>query len=354
MVETEGRGHAGVDAEAALIDAARKARLDKHPSLRRLVVALTAATSQAALAAKISWSQTKLSEYMTGMKKAKHMSASTLSLMHADLTHALRRAGQPCSEMEWMAAQASAGAPPPPPPQALPSLPVPPPSFCPPTPIWSVDLADEKHHTGGQLYMMAIGAAVAKDDEAWAFPCPSRGGDDEDTFLRLRIGLRGRITFGPQVRGLGGRTIEWEIERLHSPIEIGSDSTPLWVAWEVTGIVQDLLKQRRIIGRAIARGGTGHNTGRSTPWLMWRAVEAKFGASKVDALACCGLTHPKVQALLEVANRAVDKPTPTPFGSRSDGLAGLTQGGSHLRQIAALGYTKLVEALNSICPGGVG
>ena len=57
-----------------------------------------------------------------------------------------------------------------------------------------------------------------------------------------------------------------------------------------------------IIGRKLGNG-TGRHTGASSPALIWRAIEAKFNASRVDQLACCGLTHPEVQSLLQVANQ---------------------------------------------------
>ena len=63
--------------EIARIEAVRHARLDKHPSMRRLVAGLSvqmhfldgsvaASSTQNALAQKVGWSNTRLSEYMTG------------------------------------------------------------------------------------------------------------------------------------------------------------------------------------------------------------------------------------------------------------------------------------------------
>ena len=183
------------------------------------------------------------------------------------------------------------------------------------------------------MHIMSIGTAVPSSD-AWSFPCPARGSTEEGQHLRLRLGFEGRITFGAGVQGLGGRTIQWEIQRLKSPLELGVHDGPCWVAKELTGTVNDLMTLP-IIGRAVAKGGNGQHVGRSTPALMWRAVETKFSAPRQDALGCCGLTHAKVQATLEVANRAADQsPAPTAFGSRSGGLSGLTPGARNIMYLS--------------------
>ena len=161
-------------------------------------------------------------------------------------------------------------------------------------------------HVGGEVHIVSIGTAMPSS-EAWAYPCPARGSAKNGRRdLRLRLGMRGRITFGAGVRGLGRRTIEWEVQLLESPLEIGVHHGPCWVAKELTGTENDL-SASRFIGRALAKHDKGRHVGPSTPALMWRAVEAAFNAPRQDALGCCGLTHEKVQATLEVANRAADQ-----------------------------------------------
>ena len=348
-------GAAGGLDEAASIAAARHARQDMIPSMRRLLVGVCALRriSQANLSALIGWSPVKLSQFMTGKKNCRDLPRLSMSGMHKDLVVALGRKGFPTTEqalklesnLPQLAAVYHAAAdastaplplpppPPPTPPPAPPPPPPPPPQPPPPpparpsgSPIYSVNLGDSPNgHLGGMVHIMSIGTAIPSS-EAWSFPCPARGSTEEGQHLRLRLGFAGRITFGAGVRGLGGRTIQWEIQRLKSPLEFGVHDGPCWVAKELTGTVNDLMALP-IIGRAVAKGGNGQHVGRSTPALMWRAVEVKFSAPRQDALKCCGLTHAKVQATLEVANRAADQsPAPTAFGSRSGGLSGLTPG----------------------------
>ena len=365
-------GAAGGLDEAASIAAARQARQDMVPSMRRLLAGVCALRhiSQANLSARIGWSPVKLSQFMTGKKNGRDLLRSSMVSMHKELVVALRRNGLPATEQALklesslpqvaaaLHAAADASAPPPPlppppptpPPAPPPPLPQPPPPQPPPppspqpqpqrqpppqppparpsgSPIYSVNLGDGRvSHLGGTVHIMSIGTAIPSNG-AWSFPCPARGSTEEGQQLRLRLGFAGRITFGAGVRGLGGRTIQWEIQRLESPLEFGVHDGPCWVAKELTGTVNDLMALP-IIGRAVAKGGNGQHVGRSTPALMWRAVEAKFSAPRQDALMCCGLTHAKVQATLEVANRAADqRPAPTAFGSCSGGLSGLTPGG---------------------------
>ena len=269
--------------EAARIEAARQARLDKIPALRRIVVTLCESRSQCSLAAEISWSPVYLAQFMTGKRNGKVINRISMNALHSTLTSALARAGLPSTEFELEPGHREAPAPPPPPPPPLP------PPTRQPLPVWSVKIGDAGgDHSGGLLHIMSIGVPPIRDDdldgpELWAYPCPARGGAEDGLVLRLRLGLRGRITFGARVTGLGGRTFEWEIERLHAPLEPEVHNGPLWVARELTGTVNDL-NAERIIGRAVGRG-TGRYVGASCPARMWRAVEAKVAAKKQDALA---------------------------------------------------------------------
>ena len=129
------------------------------------------------------------------------------------------------------------------------------------------------------------------------------------------------------------------------------------MAKEISGTINDLMAPE-IIGRKVAKG-TNKPSGPSSPALMWRAIEAKYSAPRQDANKCCGISHPKVQATLMVANEAGALEAAAAaaacgdasFGSRSGGIAGLKPGGRHLRELASLGYKALVEALECVCPG---
>eukprot|EP00964_Phaeocystis_antarctica_P163675 scaffold140271_cov163-Phaeocystis_antarctica.AAC.1 len=93
-------GAAGGLDEAASIAAARHARQDMIPSMRRLLVGVCALRriSQANLSAVIGWSPVKLSQFMTGKKNGRDLPRLSMSGMHKDLVVALGRKGFPTTE----------------------------------------------------------------------------------------------------------------------------------------------------------------------------------------------------------------------------------------------------------------
>ena len=93
--------------ESAHVEAARQARLDKHPSFRRLLCAFVVSSggTQGDLAARLGCSPCKLSGYMTGMRRGKCIQLAQLSSIYSDLTHSLHRAKLPSTEALWLSAQ---------------------------------------------------------------------------------------------------------------------------------------------------------------------------------------------------------------------------------------------------------
>eukprot|EP00966_Prymnesium_polylepis_P229954 5320874-Prymnesium_polylepis.1 len=152
----------------------------------------------------------RLSEFLNDHSAhKKQLDSMQREKLFKDYSDRLCRAGLPHTEALWLAAQPGG-------PEPEPEPPPPPPPAAPPVepkralPVFSVNLRDPKHHTSGMVHVMALGTAPAATDQRWAFPCPVRGTDPRNRLLRVRFGLRARITFGAAVRGLGGRTFEWE------------------------------------------------------------------------------------------------------------------------------------------------
>ena len=92
---------------------------------------------------------------------------------------------------------------------------------------------------------------------------------------------------------------------------------PLWVAREITADSWPIadLGSFKIIGRKRTKAGV--LTGPSSAALLWRAIESLHGASKQNALACCGLIHPKVQDLLGLVNSAPGELSTSVVGSHT-------------------------------------
>lgn len=96
--------------------------------------------------------------------------------------------------------------------------------------------------------------------------------------LQLQPGFRARYTIGARMSQIGGRTFEWWIEQLDAPAELAVHGGALFVAREVTNktamasaVHAKADASARIVGRAV--GATGSLTGRSSPALLWRAIE---------------------------------------------------------------------------------
>ena len=268
-MEGDRRARHSVFRKSARIEAARHARHDKHPSFRRLLAALVVSSfgTQGALAAKLGCAPSKLSRYMTGMHRGKSIQQIQLNSIHSDLVRSLDRAKLPSTEALWLSVQSGVQpAAPSPPPQEPEPKPVPIAKRA--MPLFLVDVCDRAQKKGGRVHVMALGTTPAATDTRWAFPCPARGDDPRNRLLRVRFGLRARITFGVGVRGLGGRTFEWEVQKIDDELEFAHDGGPLWVGWELTGTVQGLLKEP-IIGRKLGKG-SGRHTGPSSPALILR------------------------------------------------------------------------------------
>ena len=198
---------------------------------------------------------------------------------------------------------------------------------------------------------MALGSTVSGDDARWLLECPG-GSAGRSGSLQLRTGMRGRRTLA---RGkMEGRTFEWMVTTLEDQCEVHNSGGPIWVAREITTASWPIAdcSAFQIIGRKTRMGG-GH-TGPSSPALLWRAIEKECGgAPKQNALACCGLIHPKVQALLSISNESV--PTSSLAGSRK-GLSQLKEGAAWTREVARaadVAFTQAMESISSDDPKGV-
>ena len=75
------------DAEAARIETARRARQDKIPSLRRVVRSLIAVqrSSQAALAARVGWLPSKLTDFMQGSRRLQRAGPASVPIGESSL-----------------------------------------------------------------------------------------------------------------------------------------------------------------------------------------------------------------------------------------------------------------------------
>ena len=105
---------AQADADAAAIfleqiDAARRARQDRLPSMRRLLTRLSSTTfaSQRELADYVGLKPATLSEFMTGQRHRKKILEQELRRQHNIIAAALQRRGLPSSEAEAQRASAA-------------------------------------------------------------------------------------------------------------------------------------------------------------------------------------------------------------------------------------------------------
>eukprot|EP00966_Prymnesium_polylepis_P231870 5364330-Prymnesium_polylepis.1 len=121
---------------------------------------------------------------------------------------------------------------------------------------------------------------------------------------------------------------------------------PLWIARELNSSISAL--GQRIIGRApLARGGY---SGASSPELLWLAISQHCGSDtpRYTGVACTGLIHPSVQALLLAVDEDGDGlPSLSGFGSRRD-VTNLKD--RRLRAIGAAASVEFVQAMESVCP----
>ena len=278
--------------------------------MRQLVAVLAQKEgSQAKLARRLDIRVPTLAEYNTCMARGKSLSAQQLNGLYHEIDRALSKVGLPrtLDEATTPAAGQSGKSPTDSTEaKASPRTTAPvkrplPPSSEPAKrrtagPVLTLDLSEVAGRQGGQVFVMDLGTQHEPAD-------PSKWTVEADGhLLQLRLGFRMRRTFGANVVFLGGRTFEWWIETLSAPAELAFDGGPLWVAREVTGMAEVATVfakadvSGRIVGRAI--GATGNVTGRSTPALLWRAVERHCGSEErklSHPLVICGLTHPKVQ-----------------------------------------------------------
>ena len=181
-------------------------------------------------------------------------------------------------------------------------------------------------------------------DTRWEMSCPRPEGRKT---LTLRHGFRACRTVK---RGaLAGRTFEFWVEPLQAPNEPGLHGGPLWVGRELKAMGALRAEGPRIMGR---RPGQA-----STPAALWNALSAHCASeTRVrDSLAWCGLLHPSVQALLDVAAAPLPRPSleeiaarAAAIGSRRDGLRGLREGGSQLRLIGQIAGEAFLLAMKAI------
>ena len=128
--------------EEARIEAARQARLDRIPALRRVVASLCESETQQSLAGKIGWTPVKLAQFMTGNRNGKVMNSMRINELYRELALALVRAGFPSTEQQLKADEDAPAQQPPQPPQPPPPPPPPPPSRQ-PLPVYSISAPSE-------------------------------------------------------------------------------------------------------------------------------------------------------------------------------------------------------------------
>ena len=232
----------------------------------------------------------------------------------------------------------------PPSPLLPPPPPPPPPLRC--EPVLTVCLTELKgQNLGGQIDLVALGELV-EGDPRWQMDCPRTEGTQ---LLTLRVGYRVRRTVS---RGaLAGRTFEVWVERLVATQEVGLHGGPLWVGRELRSMGGLISEGTIIVGR---RPGAA-----STPATLWSRLASSVGsAARVgNPNAWCGLYHPAIQALLDVAASPPSAPSLADIaasaavvGSRSGGLGGLRQGGSQLQLIGKLAGDAFLLAMKAISP----
>ena len=99
-----------------------------------------------------------------------------------------------------------------------------------------------------------------------------------------------------------------------------------------------------IVGRRLTSSGIF--TGPSSPAALWRVIEALCGAPKQNALACCGLIHPKVQDLIGYANAHAPPVAPRFRSVPRKDLGDLTV--RWQRELACFANEEFVRAMESI------
>jgi hypothetical protein len=181
-------------------------------------------------------------------------------------------------------------------------------------------------------------------DTRWEMPCPRTEGRKT---LTLRRGFRACRTV--ERGALAGRTFEFWVETLQAPAKPGLHGGPLWVGRELKAMGPLRSEGPCIMGRC-----PGHA---STPNALWAALSAYCGSeTRVgDPLAWCGLLHPSVQALLDVAAAPLPQPSleliaarAAAIGSHRDGLRGLREGGSQLRWVGQIAGEAFLLAMKAI------
>jgi hypothetical protein len=351
--------------EQMTIDAARLERQTRHQRMRNQIRWLTRTRffgKQAQLAGTLNVSSQWLSQYMTEKSsKGVKLDEQQLNVRFSTITHALRRADLPTeapaaaeattTDSSSAAANAAADATATDPstaskPSATNPVSVRPKLWVPKAAVLSVKLADVSGwKEGGHCHIMALGVPVLGDGR-WEIYCP---GSSDGSVLHLRVGLRGRRTLSAKSHAsVAGRVLEWWIEVMECRHDISCHGGPLWVARELNSSMTTL--GQRIIGRA-ALERRGYSGG-SSPELLWRAISRYCGpeALRFTGVACTGLIHPSVQALLLVVEEEGDGiPSLTGFGSRCGGVGGLKA--RRLREIGAASSVAFVQAMESICPG---
>ena len=291
---------------------------------------------------------------MTGKapKEGKTLDRTTLGTRAACLLSDLKRCGftapPPAAPQQAPAAQSPAAEPPPRAARPAPPKPAPQPPVVGVrrTSIFEADLTEvEDAGAGGTVHVLSLGEVVP-DDTRWQMQCPRTQGAQ---MLTLRVGFHASRTVP---RGaLAGRTFDFWVERLDAPQELGLHGGPLWVGRELKTVGGLLSVGTRVIGRRAGKA--------SSPAALWAALSAAAGSSTRvgNPLAWCGLIHPTVQALFDVAaapppqlSLAEIAERAAAVGSRSGGLRGLKEGSSQLRLIGQLGGEAFVQAMKLVSP----
>ena len=211
-------------------------------------------------------------------------------------------------------------------------------------PLLAVNLSEVPGGQGGYCYLLAVGEPVPTDAR-WRIACPGSHGD---TQLQVRLGMRGRRTFGPRAE-CAGRTFEWWVDTLDCPVSPSLHGGPLWLARELTGDLREL--GAPIIGRA--RGADRKPTGESGPTLLWSAIAHHCGiAARLLYQVHCGFVHPDVQELLGViaATEAALRQAPTPYGTRKE-CSELAKRGGWLRELGQRAGESFLHAMDKLSPG---
>eukprot|EP00326_Haptolina_ericina_P014451 CAMPEP_0181189228 /NCGR_PEP_ID=MMETSP1096-20121128/11551_1 /TAXON_ID=156174 ORGANISM="Chrysochromulina ericina, Strain CCMP281" /NCGR_SAMPLE_ID=MMETSP1096 /ASSEMBLY_ACC=CAM_ASM_000453 /LENGTH=600 /DNA_ID=CAMNT_0023278369 /DNA_START=479 /DNA_END=2279 /DNA_ORIENTATION=- len=211
-------------------------------------------------------------------------------------------------------------------------------------PLLAVSLSEVPGGQGGYCYLLSVGEPVPTDAR-WRIACPGSHGEMQ---LQVRLGMRGRRTFGPRAE-CAGRTFEWWVDTLDCPVSPSLHGGPLWLARELTGDLREL--GAPIIGRA--RSADGKPTGESRPTLLWSAIAHHCGtAARLRYEVHSGFVHPDVQEFLGViaATEAASIQAPTTYGTRKE-CSELAKCEGWLRELGQRAGESFLHAMDKLSPG---